>query len=185
LGETTWAQLEAYDKQVRRAVGGECGRLRIRGTDDAVLYIAEKPFPGSRQVSPAEACSLASAAIDNLSPEKHSFRLLGSWSDAQPSKYRLLGRHEHIDHKKLKAALVEQRAKVQDFAAPKVTGLLWRTDTEEQANLLWNKALEKVCPSLAIEEDSPIGETWTDPSEDWFEIFDFAPPDGGGKVKWS
>jgi hypothetical protein len=151
IGETDWLRWETFDKAVRRAVGGDCGRIRIRRTNNSVLLISALPFPSSRPVTPAEASRLASAAIDNLHTAKHSYRQLGDWSDGEAAEWTLLARHSQLDLEAIKQMLAELGVKARKLKSRSVAGLLWRTDSAMKAEAL--AAL--VCPTFAKKETDP------------------------------
>jgi hypothetical protein len=152
-----WDQWETLDHLIRRQHSGDVGRLRVRQTDDTVLVIAEKPFSGSEPVTPAAACDMAREAIGNLNPAKHSFRLLGAWSDSKVKQYALLDTHEHLDLDAVQRELAALRAKANRFATSTAVGLVWTAATELEADRLWATALERACPSIAYRDTDPNG----------------------------
>ncbi len=153
VGETDWLKWEAFDRGIRRQHGGDCGRLRVRRTDNRVFVVCAQPFPGARPVSPAEAWELASAAIDELHTARHSFRLLGDWNDREPPRWRLVGKYEHLDFGAVQDWLVVFGIKARRLQSRTLKALLWRTANDEEATELRERLLAKVCPSLAKEEE--------------------------------
>jgi hypothetical protein len=98
VAETTWEEWPAYDRAMRRRVGGQCGPVRVRRADNIVLAIAAQPLPGSRPATPAEAAHLAIDAIGQLHVARHSYRQLGRWSDAdEESEWELVDEHPGLD----------------------------------------------------------------------------------------
>jgi hypothetical protein len=147
IAETDWLSWETFDRGIRRLHGGDCARLRIRRTSNTALFLCSLPFPGSRAVSPAEACRLASDAIDNLNPAKHSFRLLGDWSDAEPQEWTLLAQYEQVDFDAVKQLLSEHGTKSRRLKSRTVAGLIWRAENAAMADAI--ALLLSLCPSLA------------------------------------
>jgi hypothetical protein len=151
IGNTTWSEWENFDKAVRRVVGGNCGRIRIRSSDNTVLLVCAEPFPGSRSINPAEASRLASQAIDNLHSAKHSYRQLGEWSDGEAAEWTLLARHNQLDLEAIKQMLAELGVKARKLKSRTVAGLIWRSDSGMKAEAL----AELVCPTFAKKEKDP------------------------------
>lgn len=181
VGETDWLKWVAFDRGIRRQHGGGCGRLRVRRADNRVFVVCAQPFPGSRPISPAEACALASAAIGELHTARHSFRLLGDWNDREPPRWRLVGKYEHLDFGVVQDWLVVFGIKARRLQSRTLTAMLWRTASEEEATALCERLLAKVCPSLAKEEEKEGRKSDNDPGdaerEDLATSFDDDPGD--------
>jgi len=166
VAETHWLSWEAEDKAIRRRYP-ECvdenkrssvGRLRVRRANNAVLIVCERPFRGSRPMSPAEALDLVSAAIETLHTDKHSFRLLGSWMDRQEKEWVVIDRYAHLDLSAVRDELKARGARVRQFKNQDARGLVWRTDSRGAAN-----ALVRGCPSLSM-SSSTVKQTNLDTS---------------------
>lgn len=134
MAGTTWAKWEALDHSIRRRHGGKCGRLRIRRTDGTVLVVAAQPFRGATAVAPHEACAAVVAAIDVLHDARHSYRQMGEWSDRHGGEWHSVGRYtEALDLGEVQATLAAAEVKSRLFAAPGLSGLIWRCDSEAAA----------------------------------------------------
>ena len=144
VSEMPWLEWETADRRIRRAIGGRTGRLRVRQRSGRVLAIAERPFPGSRAVTPAEAADLASQAIAELHPGRHSYRQLGSWNDRRPRQWTEIGRYPHLDLAAVYGELKDYGARPRHWRSQDVRGLIWRCDSRENAD-----ALLAACPTLA------------------------------------
>jgi hypothetical protein len=152
FGETTWEAWEAYDKAMRRELGGGCGRLRIRRHDGTVLVIAERPWAGSHPVSPAVAVDLAADAIEQLHTAKHAYRQLGAWKGQTKSEWSLLGKMRGcIDLAEVQRQLACLGTKSHYLRKPDLATLFWRADGPEAALAL----LMQVCPTLANRAKRP------------------------------
>lgn len=149
VGETAWQEWETFDKAIRRQVGGDCGRLRVRRCDNTVLVVSAEPFRGSRSVTPAEALDIVSTAIDLLHTAKHAFRLLGDWSDTQESEWRQVAVYSaQVNLADINARLAEVAVKTRAFKSPDLQGLLWRVGSEAQAMHLEVLLAAAFCPTL-------------------------------------
>jgi hypothetical protein len=145
ISETTWERWEAYDKAMRRELKGDCGRLRCRRADNTVLVVCERPWSGSRPVTPAQALALTAEAIERLDPARHAYRQLGSWSVERKQKWECLARvHECIDLGEVNRQLQAEGVRARRLRHPELKALAWRTSSPEAADAL----LAKVCPTL-------------------------------------
>ncbi|HTU18789.1 MAG TPA: hypothetical protein VMG10_12075 [Gemmataceae bacterium] len=177
VSETAWQQWEAFDKALRRQHGGDCGRLRVRRCDNTVLVVSAEPFRGSRSVTPAEALDIVSAAIDVMHTAKHSFRLLGDWSDTQASEWRQVAVYTpQVSLADVQAALAEMAVRTRAFRSPDLQGLLWRCDSKAAAMHLEVVLATMLCPTLA-QGDCSVERPKSDTPPDEGEIDDWTPFD--------
>lgn len=165
VAETTWKEWRDYDKALRRQIRN-AGRLRVRRGDDSVLVIAEKPFDGSRCVTPAEAAELAASAIEHLRRGKHSFRMLGSWTDHKPKKWELVAKLSVV----LDSATVDRLVEGIGSCAKRLGALpafVIRTASLSEAEAIAQQAESSILKSLAVLDEkvsirrnfSPSGKT--------------------------
>ncbi len=178
FAEIDWLEWEAIDKCIRRKHGGDVGRLRVHRADGNLLVVCAQPFRGSRPVTPAEACDLASDAIDNLHKANHTYRQLGDWNDTKPSKWNLVA---HLPGTLNLGAVAERLQtagrKSRQFRTPGARGLVWRVESEAVAvrlELLITTPDES-CPTLSYGEylspKGPKSDTLP-PSDDWGAVDD-------------
>lgn len=145
VAETTWARWKSFDRQVRRQVGGDCGRLRVRRQDDTVLLVCEQPFRGSRPLSPAETMDLAAAAIDAMHRDKHAFRTLGSWNIKRVKRWEAIKEYGRpFDLTAIHAELATLGVTARRWQQSGFSALLWRAESGKDAAKLW-----AACPTLA------------------------------------
>jgi hypothetical protein len=169
VAETTELKWETLDKAMRREyrreypervdAKGRCnvGRLRVRRCDNTVLVVSAEPFRGSRSVTPAEALDIVSAAIDLLHTAKHSFRLLGDWSDSQESEWRQVAVYTpQVSLADVQAALAELAVKTRAFSNPDLQGLVWRVQSEAHAMHLEVVLAPVLCPTLSQRDCTPF-----------------------------
>ena len=95
-------------------------------------------------MSPCEALDLASAAINELRPDRHSFRLLGTWSDHREKEWVEVARYEHINMAAVYDELRACGARVRQFKSQDARGLIWRVESEQE-----NNAILERCPTLS------------------------------------
>ncbi|HEY7423272.1 MAG TPA: DUF3854 domain-containing protein [Gemmataceae bacterium] len=145
IGETDPLRWDTLERNMRRKHGGKTGRIRVRKADGVVLAVAERPFPGSRPVSPAEALDMVSAAIEQLHTGRHRYRQLGRWNDSQRPRWQLVERVKQppdqppIDFTAVYRELRVDGRKVHRYRSPDISGLVWRGEGH----------LATACPSLA------------------------------------
>jgi hypothetical protein len=146
IGEIHWLGWDTLDRSLRRQHGRGVGRLRVLRSDNTMLVVCAKPFPGSRPVTPAEALDIVSAAIDRLHKQKHSYRQLGKWNDASPPEWKLIRRcPKPFDLKVIQSELEALDKKVKRFCNSAAFGLIWSADSVASADALWSR-----CPTLAL-----------------------------------
>lgn len=163
IGETTYQLWPAVDRKMRRSQPHKSGTLRVRRGDDSVLIVSAAPFAGSRPATPAEAAELAAKAIEQMHAGRHSFRLLGSWSDYKPSPWKLVGQMP----KPLDPRIVDDEVRALGSVAKrlgKLAALVIRSDTLEQAQAIGQRVEQTLLKSLTIQEESKNGESLPGPS---------------------
>jgi hypothetical protein len=160
VGEVDWIWWETFDRAMRRQHRGcadargrrGLGRLRIRRSDNCVLIVSERPFRGSRPVTPAEAFEIASAAIDELHTARHAYRQLGKWADRHSTEWRLVDRvGEPLDFGTVQVHLAELGIRSKHFQNRDLAALLWRAESEAAADMLFAQLLHSAegCPTFA------------------------------------
>lgn len=191
VAEVDWLGWDALDRSIRRQHGGDCGRLRVRRTDNTVLVVCAHPFREARPVSPSEALELTSAAIDLLHTARHAYRHLGDWNDREATEWRLVQRHrEPIDFADVSKLLEALGHRARRLKLPDLAALLWRADSEAAADRMMMIVLASAGarPSFASGEketsgpksDTAGGGTDDPTAEGWRTPFD-PEPDGGGQ----
>ncbi|HEY7308305.1 MAG TPA: hypothetical protein VH643_02980 [Gemmataceae bacterium] len=117
-------------------------------------------LPFSERASPRQG-SREEFFIDELHTHRHSFRVLGDWTDRTTSEWRLLRRYQQpIDFSAVQKILDEYGIKYRQFKGRDMGGLVWRIQSEEVADRLAKELLsefsqeEEECSS-GIKSDSP------------------------------
>ena len=169
--ETTWSEWGAVDKRARRTHGGNVGRLRVHMADDTLLVVCEKPIRGSRPMPAHLVFDLVDSAIDRMHTKKNAYRQLGSFSDRQPTEWKLVEKTGAcVLFDEAKKMLSEMGKKARLFRTSELIGLAFRAETSEAANAIVATIIAIADPNRGVSEyphndsQNSIGDTRTEPS---------------------